>query len=443
MKFIRISIIVILVGVFAIALIPKHTKTYLSNAPKVATGLAAKLSCSAHYVSGFSKQQAIEDNISYSDILKWVQVDFHPADKSVTASIYGLAKSVAYFREGYGCSYQTALPKQDPSDKLVNSSTAPWPLGTHYPDVDPKAQKRVDAWVQKDNNENLNTRAIVVIKDGKLIAQSYAQGATNITPLLGWSMAKSLTSTLIGNAALYERIDLNKTALRPEWRDDRANISYPQLLTMTSGLKFTETYQPGDNATTMLFQNQNMPAYAADSKLIHKPGEIFSYSSGTSNILMQQFQLAVGGKLNIQNDYIFSHLYKPAGMANAYFETDPTGHFVGSSYWYASAPDWARLGLIWINNGVINGQRILSQDYIKSATAPNTSSNEACYGYQLWLNRGCDQLRWPDLPKDAYAMMGNREQFVMIIPSANTVIVRLGWTSTKYPTNERIAHWLK
>lgn len=110
--------------------------------------------------------------------------------------------------------------------------------------------------------------------------------------------------------------------------------------------------------------------------------------------------------------------------------------FVGSSYLYASARDWAKLGLLMLNEGKFNGEQLLPNDWVNKATSPNNSDNEKAYGFQFWLNNGDEHLRWPSLPEDAYAMMGNRKQSVMVIPSENTVLVRLGWTKGDYPMEQ-------
>ena len=129
-------------------------------------------------------------------------------------------------------------------------------------------------------------------------------------------------------------------------------------------------------------------------------------------------------------------------MHHTYLEPDPNGIFVGSSYVYSSGRDWARLGLLSLNKGQLNGVSITDPSWFERGLRPNTSSNEANYGYQFWLNAGGNKLRWPDLPEDAFAMLGNRSQVVMMIPSTNTVIVRLGWSSSPYPTNQRFAEIL-
>jgi len=177
--------------------------------------------------------------------------------------------------------------------------------------------------------------------------------------------------------------------------------------------------------------------------LARQPGSYFSYSSGTANLLSQIHFNNTGA--NLQSSYLdfLANLYEPMAFQNAVFEVDASGVFMGSSYFYASARDWARLGQLMLDDGVVNGQRLVSSDWIRAATSPNSSENETAYGYQWWLNRGDSQLRWPDLPEDSFAAQGNRQQWVMIIPSRDVVIVRLGWTAGRYPGNDRFAEILQ
>jgi CubicO group peptidase (beta-lactamase class C family) len=130
------------------------------------------------------------------------------------------------------------------------------------------------------------------------------------------------------------------------------------------------------------------------------------------------------------------------GMAHTTLELDANGVFVGSSNIYSSTRDWARLGLLMLNKGQLNGHRIISEGWVEQTTTPNTSDNERAYGYQVWLNQGDKELRWPDLPADAYAFTGNRGQRVMVVPSLQTVVVRMGWSSVNYPDNENFARFM-
>jgi CubicO group peptidase (beta-lactamase class C family) len=115
---------------------------------------------------------------------------------------------------------------------------------------------------------------------------------------------------------------------------------------------------------------------------------------------------------------------------------DASGQLMGSSYLYASARDWAKVGQLMLNGGEINGTRLVSEQWVADSLQPNDSDNEQAYGYQWWLNSGDSQLRWLDLPANSFAARGNREQRVMVVPDAELVVVRLGWSEGDYPDNE-------
>lgn len=410
---------------------------HLGHAIEVATSLSAKLACSARYVSLFEPKQIVSDLSTYSPVTELVELNYADDPKKVTASLFGLSKVTAEYREGAGCTLRVDNDTPLPPIKIRSAHSnqdAPWPAGVNTPDVSSKIQLLAQTILQQDNSSGLNTRALVVIKDGKLIAESYGQGVTSSTPLLGWSMAKSVTAMLVGAMNKMHLIQLNQNGLFTQWQDDdRANIQLNQLLTMTSGLGFDETYAPGSDATHMLFTAQSASDVAMQSKVQENIGQHFYYSSGTTNLLMRLIHQTLGNSPTSDQLFLSQKILAPAGIQTAVFETDSSGVLVGSSYLYASARDWARFGLIMLQNGRINNNQVLSSKWVTKATQPNSSENEKAYGYQFWLNRGDATLRWPELPEDAYAMLGNRKQSVMIIPSENVIFVRLGWTSGEYP----------
>jgi CubicO group peptidase (beta-lactamase class C family) len=243
----------------------------------------------------------------------------------------------------------------------------------------------------------------------------------------------------LGHLEMLGEVSIQERRLFSEWlEDDRAEISLENMLHMTSGLDFSEVYAPGSDATAMLFTTHSASDVAMASGLSHDPGQHFYYSSGTTNLLARLINDRLGGTQAAVN-YLADSFLRPLGLRRMLLEVDPSGIFVSSSYVYASARDWASLGQLMLNEGTWGAQRLLTEDWVSRAQTPNNSTNDPAYGYQFWLNRGGPQLRWPALPVDAYAMRGNREQTVMIVPSANVVIVRLGWTAGAYPTAQRFA----
>ncbi|WP_078083953.1 serine hydrolase domain-containing protein [Microbulbifer mangrovi] len=418
--------------------------TQLGSAVRVATGMGAKLACSGHFVSGFSEARNREDLASYSPANQLLDLQYDNQGKRVTATLFGLGKTTATFRPGLGCTLDIgdtrALDKVVPAP--LASTTGDWPTGENPAHLDPTLQRTLDAILAEDNRAGLNTRALLVVQNGQLVAESYGEQVNPQTPLLGWSMGKSLTAMMLGRLQALQP-ELETTApLFPQWGDERQQVRLENLLQMSSGLDFDETYAPGSDATRMLFDAHSASEIALQSQLAHSPGAHFSYSSGTTNLLARWIYEQLGGNPQANVDFFRKQILVPLGMQNTTFEVDASGVFVGSSYIYASARDWARLGLLMLQDGQWNGERLLPEGWVTAASSPNQSSNDPGYGYQFWLNSGGESLRFPELPKDSYFMLGNRKQVVMVSPSTDTVIVRLGWSSGDYPTGRNFAQLL-
>jgi CubicO group peptidase (beta-lactamase class C family) len=421
------------------------TPAFVIYGPGVATGIGSKLLCSAEHVMKQDREQAFADLVQYSPILSELTIRYEPGTASVATSLFGLADKRATYIPGLGCAVdypgltqRSELNVQESPD----ASQLPWPAGETVSTIDPALQSLLESQLASDNAQGLNTRALLVVRGNQIMAEAYGQGAAIDSPLLGWSMAKSLMSIMLGNLELRGLIDLEARPEFAQWQgDERGQIRIVDMLTMTDGLQFSEEYNPGDDATAMLFTEPSMSDFVLQQPLEHAPGSRFNYSSGTANLLSRVHHDTLGGAQAAYNDFMTA-IYGPMGFANAVFEMDASGVFAGSSYFYASARDWARIGLLMLQNGEINGHRLVSEDWVARATAPNQSENDRAYGYQFWLNQGNEQLRYRDLPPDAYFANGNRQQLVMIIPSADTVIVRLGWTGGRYPVNENFSEIL-
>ncbi|GAA5316525.1 MAG: serine hydrolase [Candidatus Pelagadaptatus aseana] len=420
-------------------------KTYLSSAPAMMTGMGAKLACSARYVSGFTVDRARADLLSYSPLLALLSLNYDDQRQQASASLLGLKTTKAQYRKGIGCSLNIGDTAH--LDNLtvpsVQDLPSAWPRGNSTPDIDTDLQQLLDQILIRDNQQGLNTRALALIHKERLVAESYGQDITNKTQLLGWSMAKSIAAITIATLEADQKILTDETNLFAAWQGDkREQITLRSLMTMTSGLNFKEDYQPGADATNMLFAAHSASDYALQSAAEFTPGTHWSYSSGTSNLLSRLIHDRLGEDTQTTINYLHMRLLQPLAMADTTMELDSSGVHVGSSYVYASARDWARMGQLMLAGGSLNDQRIIAKDWVKRAVEPNRSKNDQRYGYQFWLNQGGQQLRWPDLPEDSYAALGNRKQVVMIIPSKQAVIVRLGWTEGSYPTNDNIAEIL-
>ena len=414
----------------------------LGHAVNVSTSMSAKLACSARYLTGLSEPQILIDLASYSPAVDLVTLTYDDDQKRVSANLFGLAQTSAQYRQGIGCSLvmrnSAKLDQIKVNEQVLKNSIQEWPVGNNTPHIDSRLQTLLENIVTIDNTQGLNTRAMLVIKDGQLIAESYDKNISNTTPLLGWSMGKSLTAIMLGRMQKMGMLTMSQANLFSQWQgDERNKITLMQLLQMSSGLAFDETYAPGSDATHMLFTAVSASSVAMVSPLTKEPGSYHAYSSGTTNLLSRYIHQQLGHSTQADVDFLFKEIFTPLSMNQSIFETDSSGVFVGSSYVYSSGQDWARLGLLMLNNGRVGQQQLLPEDWVKAAVKPNQSENDRRYGFQFWLNadENTDKktLRWSTLPTDAYAMMGNRKQSVMIIPSENVVLVRLGWTKQDYP----------
>lgn len=419
----------------------------------IATGFAAKMLCSSMFISGRAQQDVL-DNELQSIVDMGVTVSSNSQNRSATASILGGLERTAVFRDGLGCTL--AIEKDmaqlhaeandiDTEIKAALAIRPAKPLPESSPS-DSNQLKAMNAALDKafantDSTGPRNTRGVVVLQQGKIIAERYAAGFTAATPQLGWSMTKSVNSALIGILVKQGKLDKDALAPVPEWRDaadPRNAITLDQLLRMSSGLEFEEVYEsdPASDVNTMLFASSEAAVVAANKPLAATPDTLWSYSSGTSNILSRIVRQAVGE----QGDYwSFPHreLFSRIGTGQIYIEPDPAGTFVASSFMYASARDWARLGLLYLNDGVWEGQRILPEGWVDYSRTATPLEPVGRYGAQFWLNKG--EQQWvPGLPEDLFAMSGHNGQFVFIIPSYDLVVVRLGF-SPGIPVTESMA----
>jgi CubicO group peptidase (beta-lactamase class C family) len=199
---------------------------------------------------------------------------------------------------------------------------------------------------------------------------------------------------------------------------------------MSSGLKFNEAYAPFSDAVSMFYDSYDFAAYAANKPLESDPEANWNYSSGTANIIARIVRQAAEEEYPDYFAFIHRELFDKIGMPGALFEADPSGTFVGSSYVFATAREWARFGLLYLQDGIWEGQRLLPEGWVRYTTTPTPKAPRGEYGALFWLNAGAAadpaDRRWPSIPRDAYSAEGFQEQRVIIVPSKKLVLVRLG-----------------
>lgn len=421
----------------------------LKPTARAGAAYAAKALCSGVFVSGLDpKRVAAEEYESLDPVFKKLNKRVDVEAKEVETSLFGLATAKAEFRSGAGCT----LVQQDekinqPIQGSTNRQFAPLPKSN----LDPAGLNEAlnFGFAETGKGMPLNTRAIVVIKNGAVVAERYAEGISPDTPLKGWSMNKTITGLLIGTLIDRGKLKLDGPAPVKEWSgedDPRRAISIRHLMQMRSGLDFDESYADmTSDAIKMLFLQPSASKYAAQSRLAHEPGTQWKYSSGTSNILAAIVREKAQAKGKEISEYMWDELLTPAGVTTAFLELDQGGDFVGSSYGYMGAHDWARLGLLMLRKGQgPDGTQIITPEWIQFMTEPNGITN-GVYGGQTWLNAGVEKgadWTYKGVPSDMYYLSGHDGQFVVVIPSRDIVVVRLG-ESMYQNTNKHLGQLLR
>lgn len=399
------------------------------------TAYKAKMLCSEIFVAGRDQEDVLSDLIVDDlSVLKIIDSFVDRKEKNVTSSFYGIGKSKVQYRDNGGCavvsdtSYSTSKPKKSidhdiPARSLVRLED--FNEAKLYDVVD-------EAFSEPDPDHLRRTRAVVILHKGQIIAERYSYNIDKDTPLLGWSMTKSVMNALAGILVQDGRLALDTpigSVIWSELDDPRQTITVRHLLNMTSGLKFNEEMSdPLADVSRMLLQEPDMAAFAASMPLEVKPGSRWQYSSGNTILLSEYIRQLLG-----DDEYHLlpkNALFDRLQMRHAILETDASGTFVGSSFMYATARDWAKLGLLYIKEGVWEGERIFPEGWLQYTLKPESSNPEKNYGAHFWLKipneyRGNEGIT---LPENTFHAIGHEGQFITVVPSHDTVIVRFGKT---------------
>jgi CubicO group peptidase (beta-lactamase class C family) len=394
---------------------------------RTGTGYAAHNACALAFIAQRSNAEA---DLPPNPLVPYLSTSVDDGSKSAKTSIKGLlAGQDAAWSPETGCTVggtpEVATPGPAPAALGAN------PLAGATVAEDAEVTQLLGAAFGDDltaaERERLGTRAVVVVRDGAIIGERYADGFTKDTPQLDWSMTKSVTNLLTGRLVLDGTVKLTDDNLRPEWKDDRAAITIDQLLRMTGGLEWDETYDLGTPITQMLYGESDMAGYVASQKLAHAPGTYQQYSSGSTTLLCS----VLGAKARATSRLAAAQVFAPLGLSSAVLETDGVGTPVCSSYLWATARDWATLGQFALQDGVWDGQRLLPDGWMASSTrvTPVKASEEKGYASGWWSNTDADgSLVEPTLTADTYSMQGHDGQRVYVVPSKKLVVVRLGFS---------------
>jgi CubicO group peptidase (beta-lactamase class C family) len=360
------------------------------------------------------------------------EVDFQ--DSSVTSSfLWG--KSKAIYRQGFGSTLlrgvseselrQVVFPALHPE---YNQDTIAWPLGNLISDTLRKEQyndlEEITGALMDEDAYGGHAFAFMVLHHGIPVAEAYQPQFTSKTRFASWSIAKSFTNTLAGIMVKEGYWDINQTIGLPEWsKDERKNITYNNLMQAESGLLWNEDYGNRSDVTMMLYGEKDFARFVFNQPLEAPVGSKWYYSSGNPNVVTFQMRKTLNNDLKYYQ-FPAEKLFNKIGMPDAVFEVDASGNFVGSSYLYATARDYARYGLLHLRNGVFNGEQILPENWVSySTTAAKHSQGQ--YGSLFWLNQSGE---FPSAPKDMFCCKGYDGQRIFMIPSKDLVVVVLGFS---------------
>ncbi len=403
------------------------------NLPTAGSGWVAKRACSALFVSGRSLATSPEV-FPPVPVPTDIPVEVDEDARTVTSRFMGrFAPSVARYREGLGC---TLDPADGTPEALGDRRIAPRP--SPAPLLEAPGNPAIEAAIDfafEQAHDGYGTRALVAIHRGRIVGERYADGFDRDTRLTGWSANKSITSAVVGLLVDDGRIQLHDAIGLPEWSapdDPRRVLTWDHLLRMSSGLAFSENYLiPSSDAIQMLFGAERgaRGRYAASLSLEHPIDTHWSYSSGTTNILQYaMLERVFAGDLDAYLRFPHERLFGPAGMSSAILEPDASGVYVGSSHGFMTARDWARFGLLFLNEGRVGDRVVLSPEWVRYSATPTPTNAEGIYGAQWWLNADPaeGERRMPRLAPNIMIASGFEGQYVFVVPDDDLVVARLG-----------------
>jgi len=413
-----------------------------------AAGLA-KIICSAVFITDLSPEFAVENlgffTAPYEERAKLGKPVIDRARKAVHVTLpNGITRTALYLGD-QGCvtlpagKQALSFTPERVTSRLPDPATQPWPMGDVLPAGPPpseldtaRVRRAVD--IAFEPAEAL-TAACVVTWKGRIVGERYGPGITARTPLESWSMGKSITATLMGILIRQGAYDLWQPAPVPQWRqpgDPRAKIRIADLLNMSSGLRIRAPQDPDYDPSgpypdhVYLYTGGiNSFQYAATRPLQWPPGTVGRYRNTDPVLVNYLIRLAVEQRGEDYLSFPRRALFDKLGMRSVVIETDPYGDFLTQGYDFAAARDWARLGNLYLQDGVWNGERILPEGFVRfvSTVAPAWAADgRPIYGGFFWINGDGDL----PIPRDAYFMAGAGGQLTVIIPSHDLVVVRQG-----------------
>ena len=438
---------VLLLAVVTAFLIVGWLKVRPDRVLSAASGFVSHTLCSETFISGLDPNRVYAETLrpmrGIRLIDKALRYEVDKTRRQVRTTIAGTFESQAIYRDTLGCIVVRGPERVEPSLPNDNQQEA-WGFASALEEtaggavVEPESEKlraALDrAFAESELPPHRWTKAVVVAHQGRVIAERYAPGCGVDTPLIGYSATKSVISALIGILVRQGRLSVEQPAPVTAWRDPndpRHAITIDQLMRMTSGLALEETNTGRDRASMMLYLARDMAGFAERASLETVPGSKWNYTSGNTLIVSKIIRDAVGGRTADVLQFAWRELFGPLGMRSAVLEFDATGTPIGSTYLFASARDWVRFGMLYLDDGVANGRRILPDGWVRYSSSPTLATD---YGAGFWTNLGSSenakQRERGGMPRDSFYAAGRLGQFVAVVPSSRLVVARFGVTHT-------------
>ena len=419
--------------------------------PRLSSAYVSHIVCSYVFVSGLDPARVDAEDIAGNPVFNgfhWaMRHEVIQADRAVTARTLGGFESRAVYRDGLGCLNLNGSPP--PVAPTRAEIEADGPIAALLPDIAgpevvapdrPGLKKALDdAFAEPAGKPVRNTHAIVIVHDGRVIAERYAPGFGIDTPVHGWSATKSVNNALLGILVRQGKLKMEDPAPVPAWQapgDPRRAITPDDLLRMRSGLDLGNSLSASlltawDSSARMVFYEPDLAGFAEQADLGAKPGTEWKYTNGNPAILARIVRDQVGsGALDVLR-FARRELFGPLGIRRATLELDSTGTPIAGAFLFATPREWARFGILFLDDGVVGGRRILPEGWVRYSTTP-TPDAWIGYGAGWWINndesRGAVFRRKHGMPPEAFMAMGIYGQTVVVVPSRRLVIARFGTT---------------
>ena len=435
-------------GALAVVLACAGCSSRAGNPARVATGYISHVVCSYVFVSGLDPARVAAEDIAANPAFRGFHWALrHEVDRErreVTARALGGFATRAVYRDGAGCLNLNGTPPPAAPAPIEVEADGPVPVllpEIAGPGIVAPANAGLKAALDAAFAEPdvRRTHAIVVVHDGRVVAERYAEGFGIDTPVHGWSATKSVNNALLGILVRQGKLRMEHPAPVAAWKrpdDPRAELTPDQMLRMQSGLELGESLTASlssawDVSNRMMFNEPDMAGFAEGAALTARPGTAWRYANGNPAILARIVRDRVGGRGVDVLRFARRELFGPLGIRHATLELDATGTPIAGAFFFATPREWARLGLLFLDDGVVGGTRILPEGWVRYSTTA-TPGAFVGYGAGWWINhdesRGARFRREHGMPAEAFMAMGIYGQTVVVVPSARLVIARFGTT---------------